>query len=97
MVLGLIEHEVPAHELIHLLELKKGTWRSSRSRSSWALLRRASASTSFSLDDARLISVLRDGKAEIAVGSTKLQAGDQVLAILEPGQEDDLRRLLLKG
>jgi Trk K+ transport system NAD-binding subunit len=46
---------------------------------------------------ARLISVMRGGRAEIAVGSTELQAGDQVLAILEPGKEDELRKVLLKG
>ena len=44
---------------------------------------------------ARLISVVRDGRAEIAVGSTELQAGDQVLAILEPGSEADLKSVLL--
>ena len=46
---------------------------------------------------ARLISVVRDGRAEIAVGSTELLAGDQVLAILEPGSEDDLRSVLLSS
>jgi len=35
------------------------------------------------------------GRAEIAVGSTELLAGDQVLAILEPGSEDDLKSVLL--
>jgi Trk K+ transport system NAD-binding subunit len=39
---------------------------------------------------------MRNGKAEIAVGSTELQPGDQVLAILEPGKEDELKRVLLK-
>jgi trk/ktr system potassium uptake protein len=48
-------------------------------------------------DGARLISVMRGGRAEIAVGSTELHAGDQVLAILEPGKEDELRKVLLKG
>ena len=37
----------------------------------------------------RLISVLRDGQAEIAVGATVLQEGDQVLVILEPGKETE--------
>ena len=46
---------------------------------------------------ARLISVMRNGKAEIAVGNTSLEAGDQVLAILEPGNEDELRRVLLEA
>ena len=40
---------------------------------------------------------MRDGKAEIAVGSTQLQPGDQVLAILQPGKEDELRKVLLKN
>src|SRR5262249_7907776 len=47
-------------------------------------------------EGSRLISVMRDGKAEIAVGSTELKPGDQVLAILQPGKEDELRQILLK-
>ena len=97
MVLGLIEHEVPAHELIHLLELKKENLEIVEVEIEPGAPAAGKRVDELSLENARLISVLRDGKAEIAVGSTKLQAGDQVLAILEPGQEDDLRRLLLKG
>ena len=48
-------------------------------------------------EGARLISVMRNGKAEVAVGSTELEAGDQVLAILEPGKENDLRKVFLAG
>jgi Trk K+ transport system NAD-binding subunit len=40
---------------------------------------------------------MREGKAQMADGGTQLQAGDQVLAVLEPGKEDELRRVLLKG
>src|SRR6266704_2916326 len=47
-------------------------------------------------EGARLISVMRDGKAEIAVGKTELKPGDQVLAVLQPGKEDELREILLK-
>ena len=39
----------------------------------------------------------RNGRAEIAVGSTELHPGDQVLAILEPGREDQLRKVLLNS
>ena len=38
---------------------------------------------------------MRDGKTEIAEGSIELQIGDQVLAVLEPGKEDELRKMLL--
>src|ERR671911_662124 len=95
MVLGLIEHEVPAHELIHLLELKKENLEIVEVEIEAGAPAAGKRIDELALENARLISVLRAGKAEIAVGSTKLQAGDQVLAILEPGQEDDLRRLLL--
>jgi hypothetical protein len=30
-------------------------------------------------------------------GETRLRAGDQVLAVLEPGKEEELRGVLLKG
>ena len=48
-------------------------------------------------EGSRLISITRNGKSEIAIGSTELQPGDQVLAILQPGKEDELRRVLLKN
>jgi trk system potassium uptake protein TrkA len=98
MVLALIEHEVPQHELVHLLELRKENLEivevEIKSGSSAAGKRveelRLPEST-------RLISVMREGRAEIAVGSTELRAGDQVLAILEPGRETELKRVLLDG
>ena len=43
-----------------------------------------------------MISVVRDGKAEIPEESMELEPGDSVLAILEPGKEDELRRVLVK-
>ena len=40
---------------------------------------------------------MRDGKATIPDEETQLEVGDQVLAILEPGKEDELRKVLLKS
>jgi trk system potassium uptake protein len=97
MVLGLIEHEVPEHELVHLLELRKENLEIVEVE-----IEKGAACAGKRVEDlslpqgARLISVMRDGTAEIAVGATKLEPGDQVLAILEPGKEDDLRKLMLK-
>jgi trk system potassium uptake protein TrkA len=96
-ILALIEHEVPEHELIHLLELRKENLEIVEVQ-----IDRDDPSAGQRVDTlalpegSRLISVMRDGKAEIAVGSTELQPGDQVLAILQPGKEDELRRVLLK-
>jgi trk system potassium uptake protein TrkA len=96
-VMALIEHEVPQHELVHLLELRNENLEIvdvQLDENSPAAGKRVEALAM--PEGARLISVTRDGRAEIAVGATELQAGDRVLAILEPGCERDLRRVLLR-
>jgi len=96
-IMALVEHEVPEHDLIHLLELRKENLEIVE-----VAIDRDSPSAGKRVenlelpDGARLISVMRSGRAEIAVGATQLEAGDQVLAILEPGKEDELRRVLLR-
>jgi len=96
-IMALVEHEVPEHDLIHLLELRRENLEIVEvqiDRDSPSAGKRVEA---LELPDgARLISVMRSGRAEIAVGATQLEAGDQVLAILEPGKEDELRRVLLR-
>ncbi len=97
-IMALIEHEVPEHELIHLLELRKENLEivevqiDKDSPSAGKKVERLALP-----EGSRLISIMRNGQAEIAVGSTELQPGDQVLAILQPGKEDELRRVLLKS
>jgi trk system potassium uptake protein TrkA len=96
-IMGLIEHEVPDHGLIHLLDLKKENLEiveitvGEKSACAGKLVRQVSLPPG-----SRLISVVRDGKAEIPEESTQLEPGDSVLAILEPGKEDELRRILVK-
>jgi trk system potassium uptake protein TrkA len=96
-ILALVEHEVPEHDMIHLLELRKENLEIVE-----VMIDRDSPSAGKQVsrldlpDGARLISVMREGAAEIADEHTELRAGDQVLAILEPGKEDELRRVLLK-
>jgi trk/ktr system potassium uptake protein len=97
-VLALVEHEVPEHDLIHLLELRKENLEIVEvqiDKNSPSAGKRVDRLTM--PEGARLISVMRNGKAEIAVGSTELQPGDQVLAILEPGKEDELKKVLLRA
>lgn len=96
-ILGLVEHEVPEHDLVHLLELRKENLEivevqiDKHSPSAGKTVEKLRLP-----EGSRLISVMRDGKAEIAVGKTELRPGDQVLAILQPGKEDELREILLK-
>ena len=96
MVLALIQHEVPEHELVQLLELRKENLEIVEVEIAAGATAAGKRIEELQLPEtARLISVMRDGKAEIAVGGTELRAGDQVLAILEPGREGELRGLLL--
>ena len=96
-VMALVEHEVPEHDLIHLLELRGENLEIVEVQIDGDSPSAGRSIEALSLPEgSRLISVMRGGHAEIAVGSTVLEAGDQVLAILEPGKEDELRRVLLR-
>jgi trk/ktr system potassium uptake protein len=96
-IMGLIEHEVPEHELVHLLELRRENLEIIEVQIPEDSPVAGSRVEKLELPEgARLISVMRGGEAEIAVGATELRPGDQVLAILEPGKEDELRRVLLR-
>jgi trk system potassium uptake protein len=96
-IMGLIEHEVPEHGLIHLLELRKENLEIVE-----LTVGRAAPCMGKSIkqivlpEGSRLISVVRDGKAEVPDESMCLEEGDSVLAILEPGKEDELRRVLVR-
>ncbi|MEP6977378.1 MAG: NAD-binding protein [Thermoleophilia bacterium] len=97
-ILGLVEHEVPEHDLIHLLELRKENLEIVEVQIPKGAPSAGKKVEKLPLPEgARLISVMRNGQSEIAVGSTELQEGDQVLAVLQPGKEDELRRVLLQS
>ncbi len=97
-ILALIEHEVPEHGLVRLLELRREGLEVVE-----VLVEPGSPSAGKMVSElelpegSRLISVMRGGQAEIAIGATVLGPGDQVLAILEPGKEDELRRALIRA
>ena len=97
IILAMIEHEVPEHGLIHLLELRKENLEivevqlDADSPSVGKQVSRIQLPTG-----SRLITVMRDGQAQMAEGEIELRAGDQVLAVLEPGKEEELRRVLLR-
>ncbi len=97
-LMALIEHEVPEHDLVHLLELRKENLEIVEVLIDESAPAAGKRVESLELPEgSRLISVMRNGRSEIAVGSTELQPGDQVLAILQPGKEDELKRVLLKA
>jgi trk system potassium uptake protein TrkA len=96
MVMALVQHEMPEHELVQLVQLRRENLEIVEVEVGDSAAAAGKRVEQLRLPEtARLISVMRDGKAEIAVGSTELRPGDQVLAILQPGGEDDLHKLLV--
>ena len=95
-LLGLVEHEVPEHGLVRLLELRREGLEVVEVQvlaDSPAAGKRVAG---LALPDgSRLVSVMRDGTAELAVDETVIHPGDQVVAILKPGAEEQLRRALV--
>lgn len=96
MLLALVEHEVPEHDLVPLLELRREGLEIVEVEVDAAASVVGRRVDDIRLpDSARLIAIVREGRALIAIGSTELRAGDQVLAVLEPGTEEPLREALV--
>ena len=97
IILAMIEHEVPEHGLIHLLELRKENLEIVEVQLEVGSPSVGKQISRLALPSgSRLITVMREGQAQMADGETELRAGDQVLAVLEPGKEDELRSVLLR-
>ncbi len=95
-ILGLVEHEVPQHGLVKLLDLRQEGLEVVELQIAGNSPAAGKRVAGLSLPDgARLVSVTRNGIGEIAVGETVIRPGDRVIAILKPGLEDRLRRALV--
>jgi trk system potassium uptake protein len=92
LILRLIEHEVPKYGLVHLLDLPQ-----ERLEIIELLLSEASKVTGRRVGDLELpegsllISVLREGRGFVPGPDTVLEPGDEVLAVLDPGMEEELK------
>jgi trk system potassium uptake protein TrkA len=96
-ILGLVEHEVPEHGIVRLLDLRKENLEIVElqvDRDSPAAGKRIAGL--HLPDGARVISVMRNGRSALALDSTVLRPGDQVLAVLEPADEDRLFRTIVR-
>jgi trk system potassium uptake protein TrkA len=96
LILRLIEHEVPRYGMIHLLDLPQERLEIIEmvvSDGSAAAGQRVSDVTL--PDGSLIISLLRDGRGYVPKGDTVVQAGDEVLVVLDPGLEADITRLFV--
>jgi len=95
-ILGLVEHEVPEHGLVPLLELKKeGLVVAEVQVEGGSPVAGKRAGGIRLPEGSRLISVFRQGRTELVDDSTVIRPGDQVLAVVSMGSEPELRRALL--
>jgi trk system potassium uptake protein len=95
LILGLIEHEVPEYGLVTLLDFPE-----ERLEIIEMLLEKDSRVAGMRVGDLQmpegslLISVLREGRGFVPGPETVLEPGDEILAVLDPGREEDLKQFL---
>ena len=88
LILRLIEHEVPHHGLVHLLDLKREQLEIIELEVTTDAPAAGKPISELQLPEGALVvSVLRDGTGFVPKADTMVQGGDEVLAVLNPGDE----------
>ncbi|HEY1689281.1 MAG TPA: TrkA family potassium uptake protein [Solirubrobacteraceae bacterium] len=89
LILRLIEHEVPRYGLVHLLALEEERLEIIELEvSSDAPVVGVSVAEIELPEGSLIISVLRDGSGFVPKADTVIEAGDEVLLVLDPGLEE---------
>jgi trk system potassium uptake protein len=98
LILRLIEHEVPSYGLVHLLDLRDEQLEiielevASGSPAAGRTVRDVALP-----EGSLIISVLRDGRGFVPSSDTVIDAGDEVLLVLDPGLEDSITAQFANG
>jgi trk system potassium uptake protein TrkA len=89
LILRLIEHEVPAYGMVHLLALEEEELEIIELEvgSNAPVIGHRVADVALP-EGSLIISVLRNGKGFVPKPDTVIEAGDEVLLVLDPGLED---------
>ena len=89
LILRLIEHEVPSYGLVHLLDLRDEQLEIIEVEVGQGAPAAGRKVAEVELPDGSLIiSVLRNGKGFVPKADTVIDAGDEVLLVLDPGLEE---------
>lgn len=95
-ILGVIEHEIPIHDLLHLAELEGGEVQIVEAQLDADSPVIGREVRDLALPEGSTIAVLiRDDRPQSPRSDTKLRAGDKVLAVTNTGGEAELRNLLI--
>jgi trk/ktr system potassium uptake protein len=91
LILRLIEHEVPKYGLVHLLDLPQERLEIIELEVAEGSPAAGSTVKDLGLPDGSLvISILRDGAGFVPAGDSVIEAGDEVLLVLDVGLEDQV-------
>ena len=94
LILRLIEHEVPHHGLVHLLDLRQEQLEIIELEVADDAPATGKPIGELELPEGCLVvSVLRGGTGFVPKADTVIEAGDEVLAVLNPGDEPEVCRL----
>ena len=96
LILRLIEHEVPRYGLVHLLDLPEERLEIIELVVGDGCRAAGRRVADLQLPDGALvISVLRDGSGFVPKADSVVEAGDEVLVVLDPGLEDAITELFV--
>jgi trk system potassium uptake protein len=91
LILRLIEHEVPKYGFLHLLDLPQEQLEIIEIEVAPGSPAAGTKVADLGIPDGSLvISILRDGSGFVAMPDSEVQAGDEVLLVLDPGLEDKI-------
>jgi trk system potassium uptake protein TrkA len=95
-ILGVIEHEIPVHDLLHLAELEGGEVQIVEAHIDADSPVIGRELRELNLPEGSTIAVLiRDERAQSPRSDTKLRSGDKLLAVTSADAEAELRSLLI--
>ena len=95
-ILGVIEHEIPVHDLLHLAELQGGGLQIVEAQLDGDSPAIGKEVRDLTLPEGSTIAVLiRDNRPQAPRSDTRLRSGDRILAVTNAGDEAQLRSLLI--
>ena len=98
LILRLIEHEVPSYGLVHLLDLRDEQLEIIEVEVVEGAPAAGKTVGEIHIPDGSLvISVLRGGKGFVPKSDTRIDVGDEVLLVLDPGLEDAITAQFAPG
>lgn len=94
LILRLLEHEVPHHNLVHLLDLEEEEIEiiEIRLTESSPVVGRTVGEMN-TPDNTLVIAIIRDGRGMVPNANTVFQEGDDILAVLDPDREEELKKI----